>query len=148
MPKATVTSPSLPVACFAPPLTDELLARYRVLSVDLEQSPVRDAMLELLACVEKWWELPESTRKDVTRFAIQHQGKPAEFAVQPLEEQYVKELYDVTPWMYELEGVSNSQGTGIFDGLPAGELRNAAFHLLWHVKEITLDREPLTQDKL
>lgn len=27
-------------------------------------------------------------------------------------------------------------------------LRNAAFHLLWHVVELDLDREPLTSDKL
>lgn len=32
--------------------------------------------------------------------------------------------------------------------LESTEIRDAAFHLLWHCKEITLDREPLTSDKL
>jgi hypothetical protein len=50
--------------------------------------------------------------------------------------------------MRELSLLSNERGTGLFDGLRAGELRNAAFHLLWFCKELTLDREPLTVDKL
>jgi len=61
--------------------------------------------------------------------------------------EHVKALWDVTPWMRELDLLSNIAGSGVFDRLK-GPIRDAAFHLLWHAKEITLDREPITQDKL
>jgi hypothetical protein len=64
-----------------------------------------------------------------------------------LEDAHVKLLWDVTPWLRELSLLSNARGDGLFDGLPAGPLRNALFHLLWHATEISLEREPLTVDK-
>lgn len=136
----------IPVACFAPPLTDELLARYRELAEGAEPE-VRDALQELLTCVEAWWQLPESTRNDVRRWQFVHRGQQVECIEQPLDHEHIQSLWEVTPWMRELNTLSNSQETGLFDGLQ-GDLRNAAFHLLWHCKEITLDREPMTSDKL
>jgi hypothetical protein len=189
MPKAKVTSPTIPTACFAPELNDNMLARYRELIENLdavEQAELKDALLICLVCVEAWWELPVSKRTDGDRYAIKHRGTNTSFVVTPLEEQHVAYLWEVTPWMRELLAMEP-----LFDALPSGticvgqkvvgveqaehklesgvivpyerftkvddirvvdeaayELRNAAQHLLWHAKEITLDREPLTQDKL
>lgn len=143
-----ITTNQIPTACFAPPLTDEKLAEYKRLASGCQDAEVKDAMETLLKCVEKWWELPESKRKDGDRFSIVHKGKKANYEVTPLEEDHVKELWEVTPWMRELNLLSNGADNGLFDKIPGGSLRNAAFHLLWLCKEITLDREPLTQDKL
>ena len=66
----------------------------------------------------------------------------------PLSQSLIETLWDVTPWMRELDLLSTPRADGLFDGLPSGELRDMAFHLLWHVKEITLDREPMTRDKV
>lgn len=148
MAKPVVTSPKIPVACFAPPLTDELLAAYRAIITHVANGEIRDAMDACLKCVEAWWALPESTRQDVERWATLHKGAEKTYTVTPLEEAHIASLFDVTPWMRELDTLSNSAGTGLFDGIPAGDVRNAAFHLLWYAKEITLDREPVTQDCL
>lgn len=145
--KPELKSQPLPVACFAPPLTDELLAKYRVLAVGTADVEVRDAMLDLLACCEKWWNLPESTKAG-RKIALKHRGKSIEVQEAVLTQELIDQLFDVTPWMRELATLSTPADTGLFDRLPAGELRDAAFHLLWFAKELTLDREPMTQDKL
>lgn len=141
------TKDKLPVACFAPPLTDALLARYKAV---VEHSPmsaeVRDAMASCLRCVEAWWELPESGRRGDLWKTV-HRGKEVEFEVKPLEKEHVAALDAVTPWPRELDTLSTPKADGLFDSLE-GEVRDVAFHLLWHAKEIALDREPVTQDKL
>lgn len=138
---------NMPAACFAPLLTDEKLTKYESLIAAAPPGEIKDAMLTCLACVKTWWELPESKRTDGDRFAIQHRGKDITFQVTPLEKEHVVALDPHTPWMRELNTLSTPHGDGLFDSL-TGELRDCAFHLLWHCKEITLDREPLTQDKL
>jgi hypothetical protein len=149
MKKAELTTDKLPVVCFAPPLTDELLARYEAMIDALpdDRGEVRDAMRECLAACKLWWELPESTRTaDAQRFNIRHRGQDQTFSVVPLEKAHVEALSDAVPYGYELEAIQR-----LFDGIdPAAEkpLRDAAFHLLWHAKELCLDREPLTNDKL
>lgn len=125
---------------FAPPLTDELLAGYRTL-IDAQppQTLLRDALEHLYRCVMQWWELPESKRK----------GKRHPVGVGfivDLEEDHAKALWEAIPWDHELDAMAR-----LFEAIdPKGEraLRNAAHHLLWHVKELNLDREPLTNDKL
>lgn len=142
------TATALPVACFAPPLTDTKLARYRELAAALPKTdPVGDALRSLLACVGLWWELPESDRP-AAKWSITHKGKPATFAVTPLSADLVEQLWAVTPWMHELNVLSTSAGDGLFDAIPPGDLRDAAFTLLWYAKEISLDREPVTLDRL
>lgn len=142
-----MNNPTIPVACFAPPLTDELLANYETLVATLpaERAELKDAMQQCLACVKAWWELPASTRTDGETFDIRHRGEKRKYTVTPLESEQVQRLWDVTPWMRELVAIEP-----LFDALPLAEkeLRDAACHLLWHAKEITLDREPLTSDKL
>lgn len=145
MPRPEVKTDKLPVACFVPPLTDEKLVSYRS-SVDaMPLSPIKDALDECLKAVEAWWKLPESTREDVDRFRIKHQGKDTTFKVVPLEEKHVEELFALVPWDYEIDAMQK-----LFDEIPTEQkdLRDMAFHLLWHARELCLDREPLTQDKL
>lgn len=136
----------LPVACFAPPLSDELLAEYRATIAAVPAgTELRDALDTLLKCVEAWWALPESKADpDARRLAIRHRGKDVRVPLTPLEDQYVQKLWDVTPWFRELKAM-----TPLFHALdPKDPLRTCAIHLRWHCKELTLDREPLTQDKL
>ncbi len=67
-------------------------------------------------------------------------------AMMPLDETARLRLEPHIPWMHEC----TMYGT-LFDGIdPVGQrdLRNAAHHLLWHAVELTLDRHPLTADKL
>jgi len=150
---------ALPAICFAVPLTDERLAKYRALIEAEPAGEVKDALVGLLACVTAWWALPVSTRTDSTKIPVLvpsgklgPKGEPirgkGELTVTPLEESHVKSLWDVTPWMRELDTLSTPRDDGLFDKLPKSDLRHAAFDLLWHCKEITLDREPLDQSRL
>lgn len=127
---------------FAPPLTDELLDKYEDLADEIE-GPVAEAMMTLAKCCRKWWNLPDSEglvgRKD-------HPSGVG--TIIPLDEKIQKDLYDLIPWDHELAAIQS-----LFDNMPSEtpedkEYRNAAFHLLWHVKELNLDREPITNDLL
>ena len=125
---------------FAPPLTDERLAEYATFIRELPVSPVKDAMSELLVCCEKWWDLPESEGVNVWT----HQSNKG--TIVPLDTAHAEVLYDAIPWTHELEAIE-----ALFNGIDPilqKRLRDAAQHLLWHVKELNLDREPLTNDKL
>jgi hypothetical protein len=147
MPPPTAKTTQMPVACFAPALTDETLAAYRTLVAGLPASrgDVKDAMAECLAAVEAWWALPESKRKDVTRFTMLVKGEETAVPFTPLEKAHQASLFDLIPWPYELDAMQ-----ALFDTIPAADkaLRDAAFHLLWHARELCLDREPATQDAL
>lgn len=122
---------------FAPQLTDESLASYKELKP--ADGPVGDAMETLLKCVEKWWDLPESQGTEITRHPV---GRGV---IVPLEDSIAKTLWDLIPWDHELNAIQQ-----LFDTIDSknAELRNAAFHLLWFVKELNLDREPMTNDLL
>ena len=80
---------------FAPPLTDELLAKYRTQIDALPvQSAVRDAMEKLYRCCSVWWELPESTGKSKP-----HQSGRG--AIQDLDKPIADALWDHIPWSGE-----------------------------------------------
>lgn len=132
----------IPVACFAPPLTDEKLTEYRAIG-QTQNAEVADAFKVMLACVDAWWNLPESKRTDGRQLTIKHRGKDTSYSETPLEIAHVKALDLVTPWMWELDALA-----AFLDKLPLGKVRDAAHHLLWHCKEITLDREPMTMNLL
>jgi hypothetical protein len=121
---------------FAPPLSDELLAKYERIALDAS-GPVGDALLSLLICVKTWWELPFSGPEG----SEPHPSGTG--TIVPLDAPIATALYDHIPWDHELKGIQE-----LFDGIPVEkkELRNAAFHLLWHVKELNMDREPITSD--
>lgn len=125
---------------FAPPLTDELLTRYAAVATQAEPQ-VADALNALLKCVRAWWELPESTAA----------GSPhpsGRGMIVELEKGVASSLWPLIPWGHEIAAIQ-----GLFDKLPSDTdaqkaLRNAAFHLLWHVIELDKDREPITNDKV
>ena len=146
MPVRENTTSHLPVACFAPPVSDESLAGYEAEIALLPASEAKEALAMCLACVKAWWVAPESTEEGV-KWNITRQGKPHSFKEIPLSEDLIKSLWDTTPWPSELRRLSNETGAGLFDALE-GKIRDIAFHLLWHCNEISIDREPLTTDKL
>lgn len=123
---------------FAPPLTDELLASYR--SLKPTDGPVGDALETLLKCVEKWWELPESQGTAVRRHPV------GVGTIVPLEQNIADALWDLIPWDHELNAIQSLFDT--IDATSSKPLRDAAFHLLWFVKELNNDREPMTNDLL
>jgi hypothetical protein len=124
---------------FAPPLTDDKLSQYAALVAELpEKTRLREALEGLLNCCRQWWELPESTSP----------GRPHPVGVGlivDLDDSIAATLWEHIPWDDELAAIQAQ-----LDGIdPANApLRDAAFHLLWHVKELASDREPLTADKL
>lgn len=124
---------------FAPPLTDALLADYREMINGLPESFVKDILLILLNCCEKWWGLPDSLGA----------GSPhpvgGGITMVPLSDENATKLFDHIPWKEELDGMKQ-----ILETIPSSDkkLRDCAFHLLWHVIELEEDREPITIDKL
>lgn len=142
---------AMPTVCFAPPLSDEKLTEYKT-AIAEATGPVNDAGTKLLACVEVWWNLPDSKRNDGSRLKLFHrsgQGTDrAEKVIElvPLEKEHQKSLYDLIPWDYELDAME-----ALFNTIPNDsqkKLRDTVFHLLWFVRELNLDREPVTADKL
>lgn len=124
---------------FAPPLTEEKLAAYRALA-KAAPPEVADAMTQLLACASAWWEQPESSGH-VTR------PHPAGVGViVALDAPVAKALWDHIPWTRELDSMAALFDT--IDPVKDKPLRDAAHHLLWLARELDLDREPLTADKL
>lgn len=123
---------------FAPPLSDDKIAAYKSLAATASPQ-ISDAMNVLLACVEHWWELPESTQN----------GKPHGSGagnIVPLEDAHAGSLDPLIPWAEELQMYA-----ALFEGIdPATDkpLRDAAHHLLWTVRELDLGREPMTKDRL
>ncbi len=125
---------------FAPPITDEKLESYRDLIESKANGAIKDACIMLLACVEKWWELPEAA--GTKQWA--HASGTGQIV--KLQNDHTKILFDSIPWDHELDAIQSLLDK--IDPTAERDLRNAAFHLLWFVKELSLDREPLTNDKL
>lgn len=147
---------------FAPPLSDAKLAGYKSAVAALPASPAKDACASLLHCCGVWWGLPEPAG---TKATAHPSGKGTIVA---MSDGHKQALDEHIPWGHELDSMQN-----LFDGLPTGTegeqfvdvdggkvrraivtdpkakaVRDMAFHLLWHVRELNLDREPLTADKL
>lgn len=123
---------------FAPPLTAEKLAAYRTLAETAEPE-AKDAMQKLLLMAETFQMTGESKLG----------GTPhpsGRGTVVPLEEAEKERIFDVVPWEKELRMYGQVFETISHETHP--DLRNAAFHLLWYGKELCLDREPITNDKL
>lgn len=134
---------------FAPPLTDKMLADYGAMIADVDpQTEMGEALRTCMKCVKAWWDVPVSSGGTFNHpgnpFMIG--GQPVHVLVHEMDEGTKTALWDSTPWMAELAHYGK-----LFDELHPGsqrDLRNCAFHLLWHCKEICSDREPLTMDKL
>lgn len=123
---------------FAPPLTDKMLTRYQELA-QTASPQVREAMLILVNMMQRFNETPDSTQP----------GSPHLSGVGtiiPLHKDEIARMDEHVPWKEELEMFGD-----LFEQLDPEsqkELRNAAFHLLWFGKELVLDRQPITSDKL
>lgn len=122
---------------FAPPLSAAKLAEYRTLASKSDDRRVRDVMLLLCKMVEVFQETPASTLNGSV-------GPTGLGVVIPLEAAEVDRIDAVVPWDYECDAYQN-----LFETIPTdSNLRTPAFHLLWYAKELTVDREPMTNDKL
>lgn len=140
------TGPKIPVGCFAPPLTDEAIERYHQLIQAVKDDELREAMEACMDCVKLWWSLPVSKDEPGQPITVLHRGKETSFREVPLQDDHVEQLWDVTPWLREVDAMKV-----LFERIsPTSqkELRDAAHHLLWHVQELALYREPLTSDVL
>lgn len=132
-----------PVACFAPDLTQDKLDDYEILGLHIKDPQIKDYYTRCLECVKQWWQLPESSLKAKTEIDVLHQGVNKKVSIVPLEKSHQEQLFNSLPWLTDCEPIGKA-----FDTIPQGELRDAAFHLLWYVIELTNDREPITQSKL
>lgn len=121
---------------FAPPITATKLAEYKGIA-ELADEKVREIMLKLIQMVEVFQQTPSSS--------LDGTPGPTGLGVQiPLEEAEIQRIFDVVPWDYECEAFQN-----LFESIPIkSPVRNPAFHLLWYAKELTIDREPMTNDLL
>lgn len=142
--KPQINQDVIPHACLAPPLTDELLTTYQAMVSTIDDAEVKDGFQQCLSCCEAWWKLPESNLEGIKLNVTNH----GTYEIKSLQSDHIVLLDSTTPWMRELKTLSNESATGVFDKLPNDDLRNAAFHLLWHAMELSLDREPCTNDKL
>lgn len=156
------TERKIPVACFAPPLTDAMLESYHGIIADLPVGPVKTAMEYCLECVLAWWKIPESKEKPKEKWETDKHR----FEIVPLQKDHIALLDESTPWDFECQAMAMLFGTlphGKGPEIPATattpahsdivdqkayDLYTAAHTLLWYAMEITRDREPLSQDKL
>ena len=158
---------------FAPPLSDELLDKYQAL-IAQSQGAIKDTLTTLLTCCRKWWELPESVgggnaHPSGRGFIVEldhaikeslwdlipwpHEIKAMESVISDCQAEAVAiNAARLAAWR---QAVANHAATHPESSssiprpvLEDTQLRDAAFHLLWHVKELDLDREPITTDKL
>lgn len=122
----------------APALTDDVLSQYSMMIERLPEGPIKDALQTLVGCVHEWWSLPESDEV----------GSPhpsGRGVIVPLTAEVKDAIYELIPWSHELDAIQ-----GLFDTIPATDhvLRKCAFHLLWYVRELNLDREPITLESV
>lgn len=123
---------------FAPPLTPAKLKQYVELAADASPQ-VTEAMAVLADAVEAYWKHKPSKQAGTAH-------PSGRGFIVPLEPETIKALDSAVPWNEELEMYAK-----VFDRIdPVAQrdLRNAAFHLLWFGRELFLDREPITADKL
>jgi len=119
---------------FAPPIDDARLSAYEAL-IPSDDRQVADYMTSLLAMVSKFRETPESKAAGSPH--------PVVGTIIPLEDAEIQRIWDVVPYKEECDAIG-----AVFERLPTGDVRNAAFHLLWYAYELTNDREPITSDKI
>ena len=159
---------------FAPPLDSDRVQAYRELAEQADAG-TRKAMLALCDTVEEYLVTYEGrvTGKAMPKEA----GELHEVGVGriiPLGEKTVKALEDYIPQDYEIsgmqshfdklpngtsgsktvesedfsDGVARAKTVSIVSDRTAKDIRDAAFHLLWFVKELQSGRVPITTDML
>jgi hypothetical protein len=135
--------PTASLACAAPSLDAGKLKSYLDLA-KASDPQTADAMGSLITMVEMHLDRPKASAKANAPASTPHPSGIG--VIEPLPEEEVKRLWDVVPWEEELEMYGK-----IFDRISPETnkpLRDAAFHLLWYGRELFLDREPITQDRI
>jgi len=121
---------------FAPPLDDAKLSAYEELGKSIVDPQAAEYFSRLVAMLRAFWETGESKLPGTKH--------PSGMGIMvPLEEAEIKRIWDHVPWAEECDLIGRC-----FDKFESGPLRNAAYHLLWYARELTLDREPITADKV
>lgn len=135
---------------FAPPLSDEALDRIESEIIPTITHPgVKDGMERLAKMLRTFRETPDSAAA----------GRPHPSGVGTiihLEDEEVKRIWDHVPWLNQDQRFRHGkvgdddcdQYGALFDTLPTGPARDAAFHLLWYARELANDREPITTSRL
>lgn len=147
-------------ACFAPPLSDELLAKYRALIDDVPAGPLRAALDTCYQAAEAWWNAPESAKEEVKKIKLDcyrkvvgEDGKETvekstkTLSYQAMDQEIIAQLFDAVPWDWEMKGIYAVTDEA-FDGQPETELKTAAYHLRWFAHELSKDREPCTMERI
>lgn len=124
----------------APDITPTKLTHYRELAQTADRS-VGEVMVSLCDMVEHFRKTPDSKLP----------GKPVQFMnagnkvgiAIPLEPDEIARMWDHVPYRDEIVMYGER-----FENIPQGDLRDAAFHLLWFANELTKDREPMTREKV
>lgn len=124
----------------APPLPKEKVPVYREMGRALEPR-LREPFMRLCDMVELFYETPASTADGVP-----HPLAPDRAVIVPLTEDEKARMWDAIPWPDELD--LYGQLFDAIDNASQHDLRNAAYHLLWFARELDLDREPITTDKI
>ena len=124
----------------APDITPKHLVAYRNLAATADRK-IRDVMLQLCSMVEHFRKTPESQLKGRPVQFMNASGKIA--VAVPLEQDEITRIFDFVPDEDEIKMYGQR-----FDTLPAGDLRDAAFHLLWFANELVKDREPIIREKV
>jgi hypothetical protein len=140
---------------FAPPLSDAKLKRYKELITKLPAGPLKDCLSKLYKCCSVWWEIPVSKGAGTPH-------RSGRGLIVKLDPEVRSALDEHVPWNHELDSMhgfdpvySTPRLLDAIDPKEQKELRDAAFHLLWHVKELAIGpdegewgREPITADQL
>ena len=107
---------------FAPPLSDELLAKYRGLIDNLPESQIKEAMTALLRCCAAWWDLPEPSVASTRPHPVGPRKDSATGKVRraplitDLQADHAAQLDPHIPWKRELELYAD-----LFEGIQTAE---------------------------
>lgn len=144
------TKTTIIAGSFAPPITPEVLARYRALAEAEPAGPVKDALTSLGEMVRVFGQTPRSKLPGKPLAAAPFVGATGPLAgktftaeVVPLEPAEVKRIWDHVPWEHEIEGYRK-----LAKGLKPGPVHDALRHLIWYAAELCKDREPICTDSL
>lgn len=120
---------------FAPTIDEQKLAEYRTIASAVEDRQAAQYMTDLCDMVELFKQTPDSTESGVPH--------PVIGVIVPLAQEEIDRIWDAVPWPQECDVIGE-----VFETLTDPAQRNAAFHLLWYARELSVDREPLTKERI
>lgn len=156
---------------FAPALTPEKIKEYRVAAEDAEPE-VKGAILELCDMADAFLgkarsDLPGTPHPSERGLMIPLRKNVMEeieplvpwpwqcSAIQTLFNELPDGITERTEWIDAPKSLKNPNGEGkvakvvnVVTDQKAYAIRQAAFHLLWYAKELTIDRQPMTKEEI